>query len=139
MDPLEQASKFQLDVSESSWYDLWHTHVDLEGKGNRSRELRARYLEALFCMFERAIFQTRNWEKPSNVWLLFVPEESEDDSLYVHTPNPNRNSSFPYPFDGVQWGVEPPEEIKPFLKESYEIGVSDYNGKMFWIRERITT
>ena len=136
MSPLEQAEKFQLDVSASAWYDLWHMHVDWEGKGSSSPEARTLYLQALFKVFEKALAQTRCWETPSNVWILFVPENSEDDALYVHTPNPNKNSPFPYPFEDVSWGIEAPLEVKPFLKSAYEVGVSNYNGPMFWVRER---
>jgi hypothetical protein len=136
MTPLDQAEQFQLDVSVSPWYDLWHTHVDWDGNGNSSTKARSLYLQALFRMFERAVEQTRSWRMPSNVWVLFVPQNSEDDALYVHTPNPNKGSSFPYPFEGVSWGVEPPPALRPFLKPKYEVGVSDYNGTMFWVRER---
>jgi hypothetical protein len=139
MNPLDVADRFQLDVSASAWYDLWHTHIDGEGMGNSSAAARALYLQALFSIFEKAIDQTRNWENPSNIWVLFVPENSEDDSLYVHTPNPNKGSSFPYPFEGVTWGVEPPLAIRPFLKAAYEVGDSHYNGTMFWVRERNAT
>lgn len=136
MSPLEQAESFQLDVSASAWYDVWHTHLDWEGEGNSSVSARAPYLQALFAIFEKAIDQTKGWETPSNVWVLFVPGNSEDDSLYVHTPNPNGGSSFPYSFKGVSWGVEAPPAIRPFLKPAYEVGVSHYNGTMYWVREQ---
>jgi hypothetical protein len=136
MGPLDQAESFQLDVSAAAWYDLWHTHLDWKGEGNASDSARALYLQALFSIFEKAISQTRNWETPSNIWVLFVPEHSEEDSLYVHTPNPNRGSSFPYGFEGVSWGVEAPPAIRPFLNAAYEVGVSHYDGTMYWVREQ---
>ncbi len=136
---LEQANRFELDGSEISWYDLWHTHVDWNGEGNVSSEVRASALRALFAMFERALAQTRTWAKPANVWVLFVPGNSGDDSLYVHTANPNGNTPFPYPFEGVSWGVAAPPELQPFVREEHEVGVSKYNETMFWVRERNAT
>lgn len=136
---LEAAEKFELNVTASSWYDLWHTHLDWEGEGNTSPEVRAKYLGALFVMFERALLQAKNLALPSNIWVLFVPSNSEDDSLYVHTPNPNANSPFPYPFEGVRWGVAPPQELQPFVGERLEVGISEYNGVMYWVRERNAT
>jgi hypothetical protein len=133
---LEQANHFELDGSEASWYDLWHTHVDWDGDGNDSSETRAAALRALFIMFERAISQTKTWTKPANVWVLFVPSNAEADSLYVHTPNPNGNTPFPYHFEGVEWGVAPPAELQPFIGVTHEVGVSEYNETMFWVRER---
>ena len=84
----EQANRFELDGSEASSYDLWHTHVDWDGDGNDSSVARALALRALFIMFERALAQTKTWTKPANVWVLFVPGNAKDDSLYVHTSNP---------------------------------------------------
>ena len=136
---LEHADQFQLDGSEASWYDLWHTHVDSVDDGNGSNEARALALSALFTMFERAISQTKKWTKPANVWVLFVPGNSEDDALYVHTANPNGKVPFPYAFEGVKWGVASPPELQPFIGEEYEVGISDYNGTMFWVRERNAT
>lgn len=133
----EQAQNFELDLSPSSWYDLWHTHVDWEGEGNFSVENRAIYLYALFTMFEKALEQTKCWEKPSNVWVLVVPENAEEDALYIHTPNPNKKSEFPYSFKGVAWSAQPPEFLRPFLKATYEVGVSEYNGTMYWIRQHV--
>jgi hypothetical protein len=136
MSPLEQVQSFKLDLSPSTWFDLWHTHVDWNGEGNASIESRKEYLSALFSMFEKALSQTREWEKPSNVWLLVVPENAEDDSLYVHTENPNKNTDFPYSFEGVVWDIDAPQLLQPFLKSNYEVGVSEYNGTMYWVRER---
>lgn len=90
-------------------------------------------------MFERGLMQTKTWTKPANVWLPFVPGNAKDDSLYVHTSNPNGNTPFPYPFEGVRWGVAPSAELQPFVGAAYEVGVSEWNGTMFWVRERNAT
>jgi hypothetical protein len=136
---IEQAKHFVLDGSEASWYDLWHTHVDWDGVGNDSKETRAIALRALFVMFDRALSQTKAWTKPANVWVLFVPGNAEDDALYVHTANPNGSTPFPYPFEGVEWGVAPPADLQPFIATTHEVGVSNYNQTMFWVRERNAT
>lgn len=127
--------EFTLDTSASSWYDLWHTHVDWEGEGNGNSKLLREQLVRLFSIFESVIAQASGWEKPSNVWLLFVPEHSEDNAVYVHTPNPN-GTVFPYAFEGVRWGVDAPAEIREFLRPEYEVGSSSYNCEMFWVRMR---
>ncbi len=136
MNALTEAKKFRIDKSENSWYDLWHTHLDFEGEGNESPEKRNSFIEALFVLFASVTEQAKNWHLPSNIWVLIDPNDSGDDSLYIHTPNPNKNKSsqFPYAFEDVQWGINPPSIISNYIKEIYEVGSSDYNGTLYWVR-----
>jgi hypothetical protein len=39
----------------------------------------------------------------------------------------------------VSWGVSPPPALRPFMEPEFEVGYSDYNGKMFWVRVRNAT
>ena len=50
-----RAESFRIDLSETSWYDLWHTHFDWCGYGRRGRRHRRPHLEALFTAFGRAL------------------------------------------------------------------------------------
>jgi hypothetical protein len=134
----EQTDSVELKTSPDAWYDLWHTHVDWDGLGNSDAEFRKQSLAKLFRLFESLLEQAQRLPGPSNVWLLYVPGNSEDDSVYVHTPNPN-GTPFPYEFEGVSWGVQPPQALAQFLRPEHEVGSSTYNGEMFWVRVRNAT
>ena len=131
-------ASFELSSDPSAWYDLWHTHVDWDGVGDADVSARQRFIATLFALFERAVDQTSQWDRPSNVWVLFHPNSSADDALYVHTQNPN-STPFPYEFKGVSWGVEPHPLLRPFIEPEYEVGLSDYAGGMYWVRMRHAT
>ncbi len=135
MDILKKAKAFEIDTSEDSWYDLWHTHLDHDGIGNESPATREQYLSALFIMFEKINSQAKTWSLEHNIWVLIDPNNSCDDSLYIHTPNPNKNVEFPYSFEGVSWGQKPPDLISHFINENLEVGISNYNDILYWIRE----
>lgn len=121
---------------EPPWFDLWHTHPDWHGDGNRSWKHRRRHLEAGFTMFRRVVEQLRDWPVPHQVWLVIDAVDSAQDAVYVHTPNPNADN-FPYPFDHVRWDAEVPERLKPFVTESeWQFGRSDDRWTHFWVRPR---
>lgn len=135
---VDDADDIELNTSESAWYDLWHTHVDWDGRGNVDKASREHSVAKLFRTFEAALSQAQRLSGPSNVWLLFVPENSEEDSVYVHTPNPN-GTAFPYQFEGVSWDVEAPQELLAHLRPEFEVGFSSYGGATYWVRVRKAT
>ena len=98
--------------------------------------MRARraHLDALFTAFRRALAQAANAKTVVQVFVSIAPDrESEQDALYVHTPNPN-GSPFPHAFEDVRWGVEPPPVIRPFVQdEPWEIGALTDQGTGWWV------
>lgn len=134
----EDPGGLTLDTSPAAWYDLWHTHVDWDGRGNTDPEYRAASIATLFRILESPVAQSRDLHCPSNVWLLYVPGTAEDDSIYVHTPNPN-GTPFPYAFAGVSWGVKAPDALGPRLKPDFEVGFSSYREPIYWVRMRRAT
>ena len=121
---------------EPPWFDLWHTHPDWLGQGNRSWEDRRRHLEAGFLMFRRVDDQLREWPVPHQVWFVIDAADSAQDAVYVHTPNPNAHN-FPYSFGHVTWDVAIPERLRAFMTEpAWQFGRSDDRWTHFWIRTR---
>jgi hypothetical protein len=111
------------------WFDLWHVHPNSSENADRW----ARLLAAWAGVETAGRGSGRPWQS----WLLLDPEDACEDAVYLHTPNPNRDN-FPYQFEGVSWGVEPPvwlaESIGP---SSVELGRSDYNGSLlYWVRRQ---
>ena len=118
-------------------YDLWHTHVDWKGEGNRSPEARQVFLRALFQLFERTETFVGGWNRPAQVWLVIHKGDSGQDAVFVHTPNAHRNN-FPYLFDGVSWKVDLPAWLREFVDpQRHEAGRLDYEGAVsYWVRPR---
>ena len=123
-------------VREDQWFDLWHTHVDWSGDGRSSSTSRHHYLKQLFTLFEQLRCHTEKWTKPRQVWIVIDVVDSSQDAVYLHTENPNQHN-FPYPFEGVTWGVPTPLSLAEFVpNEELECGSCLYNGvQTYWVRE----
>jgi hypothetical protein len=80
------------------WCDLWHTHFDWEGFGNGGWLHRRRHLSALLFALSRARAELASHPGQYQLFALIDPSNSADDSLYVHTPNPN-GTEFPCTFE----------------------------------------
>ena len=117
------------------WFDLWHSHVDWHGRGNRDSEFRRSCLEVLFATWSDVELLTRGLTCAWQSWLLIDPADSSQDAIYLHTPNPNRDN-FPYPFDGVSWGVESPSWLADFVGPlDVDLGRSEHDGAvLYWVR-----
>jgi hypothetical protein len=117
------------------WFDLWHTHVDWRGEGNADPDVRRECLRALFAAWERVEVLAEKSGTPWQSWVVVHAEDSGQDAVYLHTPNPNRDN-FPYPFSGVVWGTAPPEWLEEFVAgDQCEVGRSDFEGAiLYWVR-----
>lgn len=84
-----------------SWFDLWHTHVDWNGRGRASAEDRHMvnavavrvlgYLEARLAQRGAAV----------QVWADLSPD-TMGTAIYAHSANPN-GSTFPFNFPEADW------------------------------------
>lgn len=98
----------------SGWFDMWHTHPDWRGDGNRGARHRRLHLRAGFTIFERYLAEAAELGVPMQVFMTIDALDSSQDAVWVHTPNPNRDN-FPYAFGGVDWNVKPPVILREFL------------------------
>lgn len=130
----QRGDAFWIDLGPDRWYDLWHQHFDCRGYSRRSGRARTRHLEALFTAFRRTVAQANAAGRPVQVFVSIAPDcVSEQDALYVHTPNPN-GTPFPHPFDDVQWGMAAPPRLRAFLQNAtWEIGVTTKRGERWWV------
>jgi hypothetical protein len=129
-----RAESFHIDLPETSWYDLWHTHFDLNGFGRRSPRHRYPHVAALFTAFGRVLDQAKEAKRPLQVFVSIAPAaECEQDALYIHTPNQN-GTAFPYQFKGVVWDVKPPEIVRPHISNNkWRVGRLMNNNQIWWI------
>jgi hypothetical protein len=124
-----KVESFKLDTE---WYDFWHIHLDNWGQGNKSIEEHKKfiklYLELLCQIPEQANTLKTLWQ----TWVEIDPIDSSQDSLYFHTPNPNKDN-FPYDFSTVKWGIGLPKLLEGINENGkYTIGESYYNDYLFY-------
>ena len=106
------------------WFDLWHVHPNTEDTAER--------WAGLVAAWARAVAAGRLSGRPWQTWLVIEPTEPREDAAYLHTPNPNRDN-FLYPFEGVEWGAEPPGWVA--ASEGLQFGQSSYGGaELLWVR-----
>jgi hypothetical protein len=116
-------------IPASEWFDLWHAHPNIDATDQRWSNLLSVWMEVDAA--------GRKCGRPWQSWILVDLDNPLEDSVYLHTPNPNRDN-FPYPFDEVTWGAEPP--CWAATDVGLEFGLSDYGGaKLLWVRRRPRT
>jgi hypothetical protein len=72
-----------------SWFDLWHTHVDWDGKGNKDWKTRKKYLREILEMFDEFKRDLQTYPYDFQLWIIVDENDSAQDSVYIHTKNPN--------------------------------------------------
>jgi len=77
---------------ENAWFDFYHFHIDNTGLGNRSWKSREQHLDALFLIAEKIETKLDGFEKPFQYWIEIYENNSWDDSVYIHTENPNQQN-----------------------------------------------
>lgn len=130
-----QAEAFRL-PEPSGWYDMWHTHPDWRGDGNRGGRHRRRHLEAGATMFDRALRQAAESGRPMQVFMSIDARDGSYDAVWAHTPNPNRDN-FPFTFPDVRWDVPPPPILRDLLaNRPWQLGRQAGTPGIYWIRQR---
>lgn len=103
------------------WFDLWHTHIDWDGRGNSRPE--NRHSVALLAMrlldYLNAHLESR--ADPFQAWAMICPD-TMDTAVYAHSPNPN-GSAYPIVLK-VSWLSGLPEELVQVVPEGCESGVA---------------
>jgi hypothetical protein len=129
-----RSSAFSLELGPRAWFDLMHWHPDIDGIGNASPEARSACLAIARQLFDKALAELIVWGKPSQCWFIAQQDDSGEDALYIHTPNPNQQN-FPYAFEDVIWQVAAPLWLAAHFPEPDFIhGESRFNDvKLQWV------
>ena len=116
------------------WFDMWHTHPDWRGDGNRGARHRRQHLAAGFTILERYLAEAAQIGGPMQVFMTIDALNSSQDAVWVHTPNPNREN-FPYKFAGAVWDVDPPVILRELLRgRSWQLGRYEGSPGVYCVR-----
>jgi hypothetical protein len=88
------ARRYKVDMARKRWCDLSHQHLDWDGFGNTSWRDRRRHLAALLHAFRRAQVELASFSGEYQLFVSVTPDDSGNDAVYIHTPNPNQT---PFP------------------------------------------
>lgn len=80
-------------VPSSSWFNLWHYHVDWYGRSVISGRSKRQHEEALRILLSNIERQMKERDISSQVWMHIDPVDSTNNAVFIHTPNPH--TSFP--------------------------------------------
>ncbi|SHJ97218.1 hypothetical protein SAMN02745163_02960 [Clostridium cavendishii DSM 21758] len=117
---------FNIDLSEKSWYRMWHIHLDWYGITSVSHKDRKKHILYYLKIFDKISKQANETERDFQTWLYLDGHDGADDALYFHTENPKFD--FPYYLDNIEWVIEVPSILIGLIDlATFNIGVLNDN------------
>jgi hypothetical protein len=128
--------ELNLDLSggPKSWFDLWHTHADWDGKGNNDWGARKNALNQLFETFNSLKLRLRKYPHAFQLWIMIDEGDSGNDSVYVHTKNPNAEN-FPVKIEIDRKITIKDKDLKQFVDslDFEKIRVQTSDGDIYYL------
>ncbi len=117
-----------------SWFDLWHTHVDWDGKGNKDWKTRKKYLNQLLETFDQLKLKLRTYPHDFQLWIMIDENESGDDCVYIHTKNPNADN-FPIKVTADNKNAIKNKDLKEFVDslDFERVRVKTIDGDIYYL------
>lgn len=133
--------KIELDFSggPKSWFDLWHTHVDWDGEGNKDWGKRKTFLTQLLGLYTQYKSELKKYPHDFQLWISIDDTDSGQDSVYIHTKNPNADN-FPIKVPGDKSIKTKNNELRGFLETS-DFDIVRYeaeDGDIYYLYDRDT-
>lgn len=76
----------------NSWFDLWHVHSVENGKIHKSWNSRKYYLKKLINTYKLLKNKLKKYPKDFQLFIFIDETNIFEDSVYIHTHNPNENN-----------------------------------------------
>lgn len=87
--------KLDFSGGQGSYFDFWHLHVDFDGDGNKDWRTRKKFIDEHLNAFEYLKTKLASYPHPFQLWIGIDEDDSSQDGVYVHSPNPN-SDYFPH-------------------------------------------
>lgn len=101
-----QVRDFDIDLSEDSWYRMWHTHLDWSGVTSVSYKHRKIHVMYYLKILDKIEFETKEVERDFQAWIYLDRYDGSNDAIYFHTDNPE--GDFPLTLETIEWNAEIP-------------------------------
>jgi hypothetical protein len=115
---LTKSRQFNRVLDEEDEFNYCHWHLDWDGIGDFSPEIRLITLEAHLQVFGVLAKTAADMRKPFQLFLSLAREDAGQDAVYMHTPN--EYTDFPADFDDVAWGLPELEALLSKILPNYE-------------------
>lgn len=132
---VNEANNFSPSLENDDWYDMWHYHADWKGYGNFNWKFRLKHIENLCVIFQKFVSELQSYNGPHQLWLYLNQDDSGQDAVFFHTPNPN-GDNYPCKFEEIEWGIPILESFFSELIPSFKFraGTQVWNGsKIFFL------
>lgn len=126
MHPINQ-ERITIDWESCRWCDHWHAHDWAHRAPFASL---AAHVDELLAILDAVLRKAAERGGPWQVWIAIDRSDSEQDAIYLHTPNPQ--TTFPERFEGVVWGASLAQDYRR-LGERAEVGVDGGDGSLFFL------
>jgi len=114
----------------NSWFDMWHTHMDWHGVGNKNWSRRKQYIQDLLEFYSELRNRLSNFHTKYQVWVFVHENDSANDAVYVHSPNPNAEN-FPFSINNIGGMEAKNQRLKAFLEGlGLDIIMYKHNGEI---------
>lgn len=111
------AAQLTLDLSNDSWYDLWHWHPDMAGYSNLNYRFLRAHLQHLFQAYSQILAQATNVPREYQTWIYLNSGDFSRNALYFHMPQaPQKN--FPIRISGAKPVNRLPDYLLNFLEDT---------------------
>ncbi|MGD8456749.1 MAG: hypothetical protein PVF83_10215 [Anaerolineales bacterium] len=100
----------------SSWFDLWHTHVDWKSEGQDNWSVRKQFLVKLFALYEILNQKMIQHNRIYQSFCIIDLEDSGQDSVYIHTENPNCDN-YPLTLEVCGHDIELVHPLQEFIEQ----------------------
>lgn len=108
--------------NESGWFNYAHQHFDWKSYGDICWRERKEHLDVLFKHFSVIESRVKNLERPFQMFALIDLNDSGQDALYFHTPNPYTEYPFIIPQGGIRGCQLKYQPLKKYLERLVEEG-----------------
>ncbi|WP_051293716.1 hypothetical protein [Pseudoduganella violaceinigra] len=115
----------------TGWFDYWHTHLDLYGRGNCRPENIPEIAAATVRLLLYMELRGKARPEPIQYWATLCGN-TMDNAVYAHSPNPN-GSAYPHDFPGVTWDSPAPDWMMAAMPATHQLGSASYDGEIVYL------
>ncbi|MCS3809500.1 hypothetical protein [Xanthomonas sp. 4461] len=121
-------------LDQESWFDLWHTHLDWDGRGRASvedRQMVNAVAVRVLCYLEERLAHRG---AAVQLW-ADLNSDTVDTGIYAHSANPN-GTTFPATFPNLDWQQALPVEVAAILPATHRAGTASCDGSTWYVVQR---
>jgi hypothetical protein len=109
--------KLDFSGGQDSYFDFWHLHVDFDGDGNKDWKTRKKFMDEQLKAFEYLKTKLATYPHPFQLWIGVDEDDSSQDGVYIHTPNPN-SDYFPHIVENDDSVIFQSKELKAYVERT---------------------